>query len=167
MIPLALTVAMTLSMQQPLPVLKAKYLSGREATLPADCKGKAALLAFGFSYASRYAVEDFSNRFHKEFEKESRVTFYEIPVISGAAQLGKWFIDSGMRKGTPKDLHENVITLYGNGGPWKEYLGYKAADDAYLVLLDQSGAVRWHYCGKFDEAAYKELLAATGKLLEH
>ena len=167
MIPLATALALTISLQQPLPVLKAKYLSGREAKLPADCQGKVALLAFGFSYASRYAVEDFVNRYHKQFEKEPRVTFYEIPVIAGAAQLGKWFIDSGMRKGTPKELHENVITVYGNATPWKEYLGYKNPDDVYLVLLDPSGAVRWHFSGKFDDAAYQQLLAVTNEMLSH
>lgn len=150
---------------QPLPILKGKYLTGRDATLPADAKGKVALLAFGFTYASRFPVEDWSNRFRGEFGKDSRVTFYEIPVISGAAQLGKWFIDSGMRKGTPRELHENVITLYGGAAPWKEYFGYKAADDAYLVLLDASGAVRWRYAGKFDDAVYKELEAVVATLV--
>ncbi|MCX6629486.1 MAG: hypothetical protein NTW28_17860 [Candidatus Solibacter sp.] len=166
MITAAFAFALAVTMLHPLPVLKGKYLTGRDATLPADSKGKVALLAFGFSYDSRHAVEDWSNRFRKDFAKDGRVTFYEIPVISGAAQLGKWFIDSGMRKGTPKELHENVITLYGGAGPWKKYFNYRLADDAYLVLLDQSGAVRWHYAGKFDDAAYRELEAAMAKVIE-
>ena len=161
-----IALALAIAMLQPLPVLKGKYLSGRDAILPADCKGKVALLAFGFTYDSRHAVEDWSNRFRKDFGKDSRVTFYEIPVISGAAQLGKWFIDSGMRKGTPRELHENVITIYGGAAPWKKYLNYRSADDAYLVLLDPSGAVRWRHAGKFDDAAYKELEAAVAKARE-
>jgi len=151
------------AMMQPLPPLKGKYLTGRDATLPADCKGKIALLAFGFSYDSRHQVEAWIGRFRKDFGKDSRVTFYEIPVIGGAAQLGKWFIDSGMRRGTPKELHENVITIYGGAGPWKRYLDYKAADDAYLVLLDPSGAVRWAHAGTLTDAAYCELAAAVAK----
>ena len=162
----AFAFALAITMLQPLPVLNGKYLTGRAATLPDDSKGKVALLAFGFSYDSRHAVEDWVEHFRKDFGKDSRVTFYEIPVISGAAQLGKWFIDSGMRKGTPRELHENVITIYGGADPWKKYLGYKQADDAYLVLLDQSGAVRWHYAGKFDAAAFRELEAALAKTFE-
>jgi len=158
--------ALAIAMLQPLPTLKGKYLTGRDATLPADSKGKIALLAFGFSYDSRHAVEDWSNRFRKDFGKEARVTFYEIPIIGGAAQLGKWFIDSGMRKGTPKELHENVITMYGGAGPWKKYLDYKNADDAYLVLLDATGAVRWHFTGKFDDNAYRELETISHQLLQ-
>jgi len=158
------TIALAITMLQPLPVLKGKYLTGRDATLPADSKGKIALLAFGFSYDSRHAVVAWSNRFRKDFGQDPRVTFYEIPVIGGAAQLGKWFIDSGMRKGTPTELHENVITVYGGANPWKKYLGYRQSDDAYLVLLDPSGAVRWHFAGKFDQSAYRELEAAMTSL---
>jgi len=157
-------IALAISMLQPLPVLKGKYLTGRDAVLPADSKGKIALLAFGFTYDSRHAVEDWSNRFRKDFGQDPHTTFYEIPVISGAAQLGKWFIDSGMRKGTPKELHENVITIYGGAGPWKSYLDYKRAEDAYLVLLDPEGKVRWHYTGKSDDNAYRELSAAVASL---
>ena len=158
--------ALAIAMLQPLPVLKGKYLTGRDATLPADCKGKTALLAFGFTYDSRHAVEDWSNRFRKDFGQDPHVTFYEIPIIAGAAQLGKWFIDSGMRKGTPKELHENVITMYGGAAPWKTYLNYKNPDDAYLVLIDPTGAVRWHNNGKFDEAAYRELSGISLQLVQ-
>ena len=165
MMPSAFAFALAMTLMQPLPVLKGKYLTGRTATLPADCTGKTALLAFGFSYDSRHAVEDWVGRFRQDFGKDSRLTFYEIPVIGGAAQLGKWFIDSGMRKGTPRELHENVITIYGGADPRKQYLGYQSAGAAYLVLLDPSGAVRWHYAGKFDDAAYRELAAAAHSII--
>ena len=157
--------ALTIAMLQPMPVLKGKYLTGREAVLPAHASGKVALLAFGFTYESRHAVEDWSNRFRHEYGAEPKVTFYEIPVISGAAQLGKWFIDSGMRKGTPKELHENVITIYGGAAPWKKLLDYKNPDDAYLLLLDPAGHVRWQYGGRFDEARWQELAKLTSSLL--
>jgi hypothetical protein len=158
------TLALAIAMLQPMPVLKGKYLTGREAVLPDHASGKVALLAFGFTYDSRHAVEDWSNRFRREYAANPKVTFYEIPVISGAAQLGKWFIDSGMRKGTPKELHENVITIYGGAGPWKKLLDYKNPDDAYLLLLDSAGHVRWQYGGKFDEARWQELAALTSSL---
>ena len=51
--------------------------------------------------------------FVRTSEPNPRVTFFEIPMIGGLARMGKWFIDSGMRRGTPKADHENVITVYG------------------------------------------------------
>lgn len=141
-----------------LPELKGEYLSGRAAVLPRDSSGRVALLLLGFSYDSRIAVEAWAKRFRTAFGKSADVTFYEIPMIGGMARLGKWFIDSGMRRGTPKADHEHVITVYGGTGPWKERLG-GAQDDkaAYLILLDKSGRVAWLHAGPFDEAAFQTL----------
>lgn len=154
---MATSVTSVLSPGQPMPTLKGEFLTGRKAILPDAASGRVALLALGFTYNSRFAVEAWIGRFRKDFGDKPKVTFYEIPMISGMARLGKWFIDSGMRKGTPKKDHENVITVYGGADPWKQRLGFQSPEAAYLILLDQHGAVRWRYNGKFDEEAYKAL----------
>ena len=146
-----------------LPDLRGEYLSGRKAALPKDASGRVALLLFGFSYQSRFAVDAWTKRFRQEFEKNQQVTFYEIPMIGGMARLGKWFIDSGMRRGTPKVDHENVITVYGGTEPWKQRLGVKIEDSAYLVVLDQKGNVAWRHSGPFEEAQYEALAAQVRK----
>ena len=153
-----------LSIGQPMPTLKGEFLTGRQATLPDAASGRVALLALGFTYNSRFAVEAWIGRFRKDFGEKPQVSFYEIPMIGGMARLGKWFIDSGMRKGTPKADHENVITVYGGTQPWKQRLGFQSSDAAYLILLDQRGIVRWGHSGMFDEEAYKKLLAHVADL---
>lgn len=102
-----------------LPKLQGDYLTKRKATLPDDARGKTAMLAFGFSYDSRFAVAAWVKAWDKKHKDDPKFTFYEIPMIGGLARLGAPFIDSGMRKGTPKELHENVITVYGGVDPWK------------------------------------------------
>jgi hypothetical protein len=67
-----------------------------------SARGRAALLLLGLTYESRFAVEAWAGRFRRDFETGPRVTFYEIPMIGGMARLGKWFIDGGMRRGTPQ-----------------------------------------------------------------
>ncbi len=148
-----------------LPELKGQFLTGKTAVLPEAASGRVALLAFGFTYDSRFAVEAWVKRFRGSYGQNPRVTFYEIPVIGGMAQLGKWFIDSGMRRGTPEADREHVITVYGGAGPWKERLGFKAPNAAYLVLVDRTGIIRWRYSCVFDEGAYKLLDAAVEGLL--
>lgn len=147
-----------------MPELRGEYLSGRKAVLPKDASGRVALLLFGFTYQSRFAVEAWTRRFREDFEKNPQVTFYEIPMIGGMARLGKWFIDSGMRRGTPKADHENVITVYGGTEPWKQRLGVKAEDSAYLVVTDQKGKVAWRHAGPFEEGQYEALAAQVRKL---
>ena len=164
MILMASAMVQVLSPGEPMPVLKGEFLTGRQAVLPESSSGKLALLALGFTYDSRFAVEAWVGRFRREFGAKPQVTFYEVPMIGGVARLGKWFIDSGMRKGTPVKDHENVITVYGGTEPWKRRLGFQAAGAAYLILLDQHGVVRWRHNGAFDEEAFKQLSAQVTAL---
>jgi len=149
-----------------LPELKGEYLTGKPALLPASASGKVALLALGFSYDSRVPVEDWINRFRGEFGTNPEVTFYEIPMIGGMGVMGKYFINRGMRKGTPPADHEHVITVY--GGPvavWKQRVGVSSDNIAYLILMDGRGIVRWRYNGMLDEVGYKALERHVRELL--
>lgn len=148
-----------------LPDLKGEFLTGRDATLPGAASGRVALLLLGFSYDSRFAVEAWAERFRGDFDKTPQVTFYEIPMIGGMARMGKWFIDGGMRRGTPKSDHENVITVYGGTGPWKQRLGVKDKKFAYLVLIDQKGNIVWRHAGPFEEVQYNALSEQVRKLV--
>jgi len=154
-----------LSAGQPLPPLKGEFLTGRQAQLPDAAAGRVALVALGFTYDSRFAVEAWVGRFRKDFGDNRQTVFYEVPMIGGMARLGKWYIDSGMRKGTPRSDQENVITVYGDTDPWKQRVDYRSPDAAYLVLLDRHGTVRWRYSGAFDESAYKDLFIHVSALL--
>jgi len=148
-----------------LPTLKGEFLTGRQVQLPDAASGRVVLLALGFTYNSRFPVEAWIGRFRKDFGSNPQVTFYEIPMIGGMARLGKWFIDSGMRKGTPRSDQENVITIYGGTDAWKQRVGYQSPDAAYLVLIDKHGVVRWRHSGAFDEDAYKDLQSQVSGLL--
>jgi hypothetical protein len=86
-------------------------------------------------------------------------------MIGGMARMAKWFIDGGMRRGTPKSDHENVITVYGGTGPWKQRLEVKDEKFAYLVLLDQQGNIVWRHAGPFEEIKYKTLSEQVLKLV--
>lgn len=154
-------------------------LTGRRVTLPAASQGHVTLLLLGFSYDSRFAVEAFTKRFRADFPAASNTspnaapnatpaatpTFYEIPMIGGFGRLGKWFIDSGMRRGTPPADHTHVITIYGGTDPWKQRLRVSDPTHAYLILLDAAGRIAWLHHGPFDAAAARTLATETRRLL--
>jgi hypothetical protein len=154
-----------LKVGEPLPELRGEFLTGRTAVLPQAASGRVALLLLGFSYDSRFAVEAWAKKFSEEFEADSRVTYYEIPMIGGLARLGKWFINRGMRQGTPEAAYERVVTVYGGTDPWKQHVEFRDPDIAYLLLIDQSGAVAWRYAGNIDEDAYQALSSKVSKLI--
>ena len=149
-----------------MPLLEGNYLTGAQVRLPAASQGKIALLALGFTYESRYSVEAWSERFAAEFVKARDVTYYEVPLIGGMGRLARWFIDGGMRRGTPKERYENVITVYGGVDAWKQRVGYKQPKDAYLILIDRQGTIRWLHTGPFNEARFADLLATAKRLSE-
>lgn len=72
-----------------------------------------------------------------------------------------------MRKGTTVELHDHVITVYGGTGEWKQRLSYSPAheDDAYLVVLDREGVVRWLQHGGFDTSRSDQLKALLASLV--
>lgn len=168
LLPFLLTVATAtsplLKTGDTLPLLRGEFLNGKEARLPEAAQGKVAFLMLGFSYDSRFPVEQWASRFREEFGNHPGVTFYEIPMIGGMARMGKWFIDGGMRRGTPKSDYEHVITVYGGTDPWKQRLAVRNEKDAYLLLLDPAGNIVWRYSGKYDAAEFQKLAAEVNRL---
>ena len=153
-----------LKVGDPFPRLEGEFLTGRKAVLPDASAGKMALVLMGFTYQSRFVVEAWADPVRKALAARESATFFEVPVLGGMARMGKWFIDSGMRSGTPKELHENVITVWGGVDRWKALMNFaKAAeDDAYLTLIGKDGRVRWLYRGKYSAEALDAMMAAIG-----
>lgn len=163
----ALSLLLALSPGQPLPALKGEFLSGKKATLPDAARGKMALYLIGFSYDSRFPVEAWAARFKQDFLSHSGITFFEVPVIGGLGMLGKPFIDSGMRRGTPAGFHENVLTVYGGVGPLRKAFALKNEKHAVVVLCDRQGNVQWSYEGPFDANQYAALKTTIDRHLSH
>ena len=151
----------------PFPRLEAEFLTGRKAVLPDEAKGKVAVVLMGFTYDSRFSVEKWVERFRADVKAGPDVTWFEVPVIGGLGRMASWFINSGMRRGTPKELHENVITVYGGVDRWKTVMGFseQAPNDAYLAVLDREGRAQWvQHHGVVTEADLSELTAVVERL---
>jgi hypothetical protein len=148
-----------------LPPLQGEFPTGRTAILPQAASGRVALLMLGFTYDSRFPVEAWAKRFRQDFATDPRVTFFEIPMIGGLARMGKWFIDGGMRRNTPRADQEHVITVYGGTDAWKQRVGFRDSRAAYLILIDQNGNVVWLHAGDPDESPYRALSSEVSRLL--
>jgi hypothetical protein len=153
-----------LSVGDRLPPLKGDLLSGQPAVLPDVALGRTALVTLGFTYQSRFQVEAWAEKFRSRYAGRPDVTLFEVPMMGSAARLGRWFIDSGMRKNTPPGLHDRVMTVYGGNDDWKARVGYSTQDDAYLVLVDRQGVVRWLARGPVSDGRLQELFALVDSL---
>jgi hypothetical protein len=148
-----------------LPELRGEFLTGREVALPQVAAGHVTLVLLGFTYQSRFAVEPWAGHFRGRFQSDPRVSFFEVPMIGGMARLAKWFIDSGMRRGTAQEDYEHVITVYRGTGSWKRRIGFSKPDSAYLILLDRKGDVAWLHQGAFEDLAFQALTRKVSELL--
>lgn len=90
---------------------------------------------------------------------KTAVTFFEVPMIGEMATPGRWFINRGTRSGTPIELHDQVITVHGGTGDWKQRLSFSTGHkgDVYLIVSDTQGVVRWLPHGVFDHSRADEL----------
>jgi hypothetical protein len=156
--------AALLTAGQRMPPLKGDLLSGKPGVLPDMAAGQTTLVLFGFSYDSRFQVEAWAEKFRARYGAARDVTLFEVPMMGSAARLGRWFIDSGMRKNTPPDLHGRVMTVYGGNDDWKARVDFSAPNDAYLVLIDRQGIVRWLAHGPVSEERLQALSAVVDSL---
>lgn len=148
-----------------LPALRGRDLTGHGVTFPNATRGSISLLVLGFTYESRHAVDAWVDRHRADFAGERRVRSYRVPMIGGLGKVARGFIDGGMRKGTPRELHGRVVTVYDDVSTWKKRLAYPGGDAAELILLDRQGRVAYRYAGMFDKASADSLASATRRLL--
>ncbi len=148
-----------------LPTLAGRNLAGEKVTVHEAARGRVTLLALGFTYDSRHAVDAWADRFRGEFHADSHVTCLELPMMSGVgARMGKPFIERGMRSGTPRALYRNVVVVWSGVGEWKQRLHAGDGRIAYLMLLDREGRLVWSGTGGRDVKGYEKLSARVRAL---
>ena len=67
------------------------------------------------------------------------------------------FIDSGMRKGIPKDLWKGVVTVYEDGDKVQRFTGNLNPNNARVMLLDTQGNIVYFYDRGFSVEALNEV----------
>jgi ATP10 protein len=147
-----------------LPRLDGETLSGKKSVLPDDAHGKIALLAIGFSRKGGDAARAWSNRFKKDFGVDPRFAVYPVAELEGAPRFVRGMIVGSMRQGTPTADRDRFVTLFQGTEELKRLVGFSTSDEAYLLLLDVNGTVRWRGHGVFRQEDYSALLTAAKKL---
>jgi hypothetical protein len=151
---------------QQLPRLQEENLAGQPVVLPDAASGKAAVLVFGFTRASQTTTGAWAKQVRADFGKSAGFELYQLPVIEEAPKLIRGMITSGMKKGVPENERANFIPVVHNEAELKKLVGYKEADDAYLVALDRSGKVAFQTHGASPDASYAALRAKVESLLK-
>jgi predicted transcriptional regulator len=71
-----------------------------------------------------------------------------------------------IRKDVPKDQADQFLVVFHNSATWKQVFGYARPDDAYLILLDPQGVIRWQHHGVLQDSDYQGLAETTRQLIQ-
>ena len=141
--------------QQTFPQVDGETLSGKKVSLPAVFAGQPALLIIGFTHGSQTQTKAWSIRVRDRFPA------WSVAVLEDVPRLVRGMAVHGIKSGTPKDQHDRFVLVYRGEKKLKDAAGFDRPDDAYLVVLDGAGAIRWKYHGAVTEAAVEQ---AAGQL---
>ena len=151
------------------PVAHGTTLDGTAVVLPDALKGKVAVLIVGFSHASQGQVTNWGRLITADYGKSPRLAYYEIPMLGGAPKMLRGMIIKSMGRSVPAAEKAHFLPLTEDDKPWRALARYDKSEDAYLLLLDSDGMVRWQTQGEPTDAAYAGfkkqldgLMAATG-----
>jgi len=148
-----------------IPAAHGTALDGTAVVLPDVLKGKVGVLVVGFSHASQAQVMNWGRLITADFGKSPGLVYYELPMIGGAPKMLRGMIVKSMGKAVPADERPHFVPLVEDDKPWRAVAKYWKPDDAYLILVDGDGTVRWQVEGEATDAAYAGLKKKLNELL--
>lgn len=153
---LGLTVA-ALQAQQTVPKAQGTTLAGTSVDLPDAVHGKVGVLVVGFSKASQGQVAAWGRRLSADFSQSSSVVYFEVPMLAGAPKIVRGMIVRQMGSTIPEAQRPHFLPLMENEAKWRAVAHYNKPDDAYVLLVDGEGMIRWQTEGDASDAAYTAL----------
>ncbi|MEP1446097.1 MAG: hypothetical protein ABJK37_08310 [Paraglaciecola sp.] len=133
-------------------------LEGQQVAIPQDFEGQETLLLFGYKQDSQFDIDRWLIGLDMT---QTQVAAYEIPTIQGMLpRMFSGFIDSGMRKGIPKQLWKGVVTVYADGDKVQRFTGNQNPNNARVMLLNKSGTIVYFYDQGFSVEALNEVREA-------
>jgi hypothetical protein len=137
--------------ERPIPNIEGETLSGKRAALPKDLGSKPALLIIGFTHSSQAQTKVWGLRVRDRFP------MWSIAVLEDVPHLVRGMVSHSIKSGIPKDQYDRFLLVYHGEKELKQAAGFDRPDDAYLLVIDGAGAIRWSFHGSVTDAAVEEI----------
>lgn len=149
---------------QRIPDIHAPTLAGVTASLPGDLHGRFGILVLGFSKQSSQQCHAWDDQIERDFGGDPRVVYYQMPVLADVPGLLRGIILRIMSRDLPAPARARFLPLLQDEAVWKSLTGFGPGDDAYVLLIDASGQVKWHTHGLASAPAYAALKSSVAAL---
>ena len=148
-----------------LPRIEGDSLAGHHVVLPEAAAGKAAVLIFGFTKASKVPTSTWADKLQPDFGMRPGFEVYQLPVLEDVPRFVRGMVISGIRKGVPENKRDHFVPILQGEAELKKLVGYKEPDDAYLVTLDRAGNIAQQIHGAPNDSNYAQVRSAIEALL--
>lgn len=133
------------------PSIEGQNLVGKKIAFPQVAQGHPTVVVIGFTHASQAQTKTWSARLTPE------VATYSLAVLEDVPRLVRGMAVAGIKGGVPQEQRERFLLVFRSEKELKEAVGYYNPNDAYLVLLDTDGAIRWRFHGEFNDNSLADL----------
>lgn len=131
--------------------------SGAQVTLPDDLHGRIGVLVLGFSKSSGDLCKGWGQRLASSYHDSHDVTYYQMPVLESVPKLIRGMVMKSMKSGVPEAEQAHFMPVFSGESDWQKVVRYSNADDAYILVVDGQGNVRWQTSGKVTDAGFEAL----------
>jgi hypothetical protein len=163
-LPLALIVAGA-PLSPKLPRTEAETASEKAIVLPDAAGGRVAVLIIGFTKKASDVTERWENRVSQGYGPGGRVAIFRVAVLESAPRLLRAFIRGRIERNVPQEKRDSFVLLFHGEAEWKKLVNFGDPDDAYLMVLDANGGMRWVGHGNPDAPGTATLKAQVDSLL--
>ncbi len=133
---------------QQFPAIEGKNLIDRKVKFP---DGHPAVVVMWFTQASQNQTKAWTQRIGAQFP------VYSIAVLEDVPRLVRGMASHGIKSGTPENQREHFLLVYHNEKELKQAAAFSTPDDAYILILDKSGVIRWKFHGPVTDASFEQL----------
>jgi hypothetical protein len=140
-----------------IPTTHGTSFGGGQVTLPDDLRGRVGVLVLGFSKSSGDVCKGWGERLEQSYQSSREVMFYQMPVLESAPKFVRGMVLKSMRSGVPEAMQAHFMPVFSGESEWKKVARFANADDAYVLVVDGEGKVRWQTSGKVTEAGFAAL----------
>jgi hypothetical protein len=148
-----------------MPTIEGQSFTDQKVVLPDAARGKAAVLIFGFTKASKDPTSAWAEKLSSDADTQTGLELYQLPVLEDVPRFIRGMLISGIKKGVRANRRAHFVPILQHERELKQFVHYKEPDDAYLVVLDSSGQVVLQRHGPFNDVAFTQLKKDIQSLL--
>ena len=154
---------------QTFPSISTEQPDGEKVVLPTDLNGKKSIVFLAFTERAEHILDDWYAPVYTMFLDKTGINslVYDcnvklVMMFTGAGQAASETIMTKIRENVDQEMNDYLLFYQGSFKEHMRTLDLKKKDDAYVLVLDESGKILLQESGKYSESK----LDRIGELVE-